>query len=805
MENILPNYIFIGDKKSSIYTIDTGKGVIVSKHSSNEDDDLRIRRPIQTENLLTVIRIDYTLTSINKKEGSKSWNMTVSEVMAIQKGSRSELSLTNENMIYSSGMENRINQLMANSNNSIVSIHKYNNDNNSPVKIYDYKANNHNLENFILDNNTTAIMNNNYYNLYEKYLKWTAHKNFQLIKQTSFINFLAFKFMEFYYSNDDFIFYLSIILILISVVLVLVYLIIKFVRKNSALRKKLKEYRKISDDTKNKQAIVLKSNLIERIDEPQVETIIVEKDSSQELCVYKKIENENNTNIMTPNPNFLFHQIVDLNAKEFEKENQAMTSVKLYQDKDGSLIKEEYRMLKTTYENNNELKVKFDRLEEELEKITSNERRDRTKSEKQERSTIDKTISPSDRKARSKDKKSGFVIHAVKNKNETNIVFKPNADDDLVVRNRYDEEQSKLSYKPRSISKRKLIEKRERASSISSRQRGVSIDHNSLISSGKKNKELMALKTCKEEDYIDNSKLKFSTRKYNYKEYNLVQQKDDLKHKILKINTTYIDEGRLEKNFEGFEKIGQGGFGSVFKAKHKIDDSMYAIKMIRLKVAQSQNLMEYKEIKEVRTMMKLNHKNVVRYYTCWFQLQLIGINLDSLDNEASITQSYLKSLISESKQHTITKRNNCPARVTDFDNQNYLKRFKSEEKSGSVVWDWNEENTKKSESIVFQADIDKALSVSFAKPEDEVDYTESNMRSYDESCANKSNKKIKEPLYDVFFFMQMEYCDGLPLNEYLDSKKLNGVDPKIIFSFFKQIVSGVNHIHKNNVIHRDLK
>jgi hypothetical protein len=804
----LPNYIFIGDKKSSIYTIDIDKGAIVSRHSSNEDDDLRIRRPIQTDNLLTVIRVDYTLTSINKKEGSKSWNMTVSEVMAIQKGTRSELTLKTDNLIYSSGMESRLNELIANSDNSIVSIHKYNNEDNTSVKIYDYKST-HNIEEYFKLNNMTEILDNNHYKLYENYLKWTAKRSYELLKNKSFFHFLVYKFWELYYLNDEFLFYFSIILILVSVVFVLIYLIIKFIRKNSALKQKLKEYRKISDDNKNKQALVLRSNLI--VDEhEEVKGRIMERVSSQDLCLYKKNEEDctiNTANVVNPNPNFLFNQIVDLNVKEFEKENNAITSVKLYQDKDGTLVKEEYRMLKTTYENNDNIKKRFDNLEEQLAKITNAERRKRTKSEKQERNTTEQGISPERRKARSKEKKSGFVIHAIQNRSETNIILQPSREDPLI--SNFDN-TSKLEYKSRGVSQHKLTEKINRTASINksetSRNKDMSKEkYNYALSSGKKNNSQSTLfQGCKNEEAVTKTPIQLSKRKYNYKEYNLVQQKDDLKHTILKINTTYIDEGRLEKNFEGYEKIGQGGFGSVFKAKHKIDDSMYAIKMIRLKVAQSQNLMENKEIKEVRTMMKLNHKNVVRYYTCWFQLQLLGIYIESIDNEASVTQSYLKSIISESKHNTINKINKTCNRLND-EYESYLKRGKSEEKSNSNVWDWNNENTKKTDSMVFQADIDKALSISFEKPNDDELNEECNMHSYDENEILKSNKKFKESLYDVFFFMQMEFCDGLPLNEYLDLNKYNGVDPKIIFSFFKQIASGVNHIHKNNVIHRDLK
>lgn len=38
---------------------------------------------------------------------------------------------------------------------------------------------------------------------------------------------------------------------------------------------------------------------------------------------------------------------------------------------------------------------------------------------------------------------------------------------------------------------------------------------------------------------------------------------------------------RFQKDFEDIEKIGSGGFGQVFKAKHKIDGKTYAIKRVK--------------------------------------------------------------------------------------------------------------------------------------------------------------------------------------------------------------------------------
>ena len=39
---------------------------------------------------------------------------------------------------------------------------------------------------------------------------------------------------------------------------------------------------------------------------------------------------------------------------------------------------------------------------------------------------------------------------------------------------------------------------------------------------------------------------------------------------------------RYANDFIEVEKIGQGGFGTVYKARHKIDGNIYAIKKIKL-------------------------------------------------------------------------------------------------------------------------------------------------------------------------------------------------------------------------------
>lgn len=52
--------------------------------------------------------------------------------------------------------------------------------------------------------------------------------------------------------------------------------------------------------------------------------------------------------------------------------------------------------------------------------------------------------------------------------------------------------------------------------------------------------------------------------------------------------------------------------------------------------------------------------------------------------------------------------------------------------------------------------------------------------------------------------IQMEYCSGMTLREYLDSSEFK-IDRQKNLQFFKQLLAGLRHIHERGLIHRDIK
>lgn len=75
---------------------------------------------------------------------------------------------------------------------------------------------------------------------------------------------------------------------------------------------------------------------------------------------------------------------------------------------------------------------------------------------------------------------------------------------------------------------------------------------------------------------------------------------------------------KFRYNFIELENIGHGSYGSVYKVYHKFEKNLYAIK----KVFINNNLLinDFEIFKEIQLFSKLNHKNIVRYYTSWIDV-----------------------------------------------------------------------------------------------------------------------------------------------------------------------------------------
>ncbi|POM68303.1 PEK protein Kinase, partial [Phytophthora palmivora] len=135
----------------------------------------------------------------------------------------------------------------------------------------------------------------------------------------------------------------------------------------------------------------------------------------------------------------------------------------------------------------------------------------------------------------------------------------------------------------------------------------------------------------------------------------IVTSPSEMKATITSITLTPDDsctpKSRFEQDFEVVGSIGEGGQGSVFKVRSKVDGCYYAVKKVVLPRATELDAKraESQALREVRLMASMSpHSNVVRYHTAWTEVDACvphtssstesvrGSDVPSLDSECGI-------------------------------------------------------------------------------------------------------------------------------------------------------------------------
>ncbi|KAF2833154.1 kinase-like protein [Ophiobolus disseminans] len=86
-----------------------------------------------------------------------------------------------------------------------------------------------------------------------------------------------------------------------------------------------------------------------------------------------------------------------------------------------------------------------------------------------------------------------------------------------------------------------------------------------------------------------------------------------------------LQTDRYAREFSEFEIVGKGGYGKVYKAKHKLDGSLYAVKRIPISAAKYAKIQERETdeletmLQEVRSLARFDHANIVRYHNAWLE------------------------------------------------------------------------------------------------------------------------------------------------------------------------------------------
>ncbi|KAL4511612.1 hypothetical protein ABPG72_012457 [Tetrahymena utriculariae] len=256
----------------------------------------------------------------------------------------------------------------------------------------------------------------------------------------------------------------------------------------------------------------------------------------------------------------------------------------------------------------------------------------------------------------------------------------------------------------------------------------------------------------------------------------------------------YLDNGKFNKFFRVIDELGRGGFGRVYKVQSLVEEKIYAIKKIAVPYDGFSNPKEHKYFREVKSIMSLNHINIVRYHTSWWEncddemvnqvnefLQTNN-NLYSGDNSPSVSEAYKKNK-SDYKSYLQSKQTNQTQSFAISYNNDNLSCFE---------WEQSE-----NENLNPNISNNDGTKNKLDDPQTINEYREQNK-------SHKTFNFTKEPSQLLTLYIQLEYCSGKTLRNYLD-EQTHGLDSKEAFQIFSQMLEGVNYLHKNQIIHRDLK
>ena len=853
------SFSLMGEMKTTLYVIDVDTGEILKKIDNK--NNFFNKRYILSKNTMIVVRIDYILSCRGLDEDQNYWNASFSDI-EIYNGNGNDNSDISKFFI--SNLREIINEYKSNNDNDDISIdniinaYSYFNQDIAPVKIYDITYSNNELEGEIkqLAQYNNDIKNkfgeNDINNELETKLKYLEHFNkdnnkMEFNEQMKLPNYLGDENCKMKlpnYSGDENIKYNHnlnnnvknndylktkiksiihffnnyIILILVGIIIILSIKLKYYKYFSYTLKKENEQKDKIlcEKEKQIKQKSINNNNIIIDNNDDNKNDILIDKINENKIFE-KKRKHGNNSVLLKHKTNFENIHIKKYSYDVTQKRATGHSDTKKFKIK--NVKKEEKKEISINSKN---------------EAVDNNVNEEKTIEKEDEENNNEIIINSNNNSQNKKDEKDNSIAYK-----DTNGIWDDDDDDnnnDNKSGNNSEENENESNEDEKKI----LIEKNENSQKIekSIEKSEVKIEKKSKNESCDEDEEEEEEEEEDEDSKDDKQNVKEDTKKKensksimknsknsssfisndNSKSYEHMETNEETYPKnsenIIE-NKKEKKQSRLDTDFDNLEKIGQGGFGVVLKGRHKIDQDIYAIKIIDI----TNNSKECDEIvSEAKKMKAIKGEYIVNYTICWYDDNLGSAEkfFEKQEKSDSSSQYYSNTILSRSVRIQFTKKDSKFIELNDnkdIYNIQEIDEDKYDDNNNELINNCKCPSKEKTDSIN-STNNNNSLEILENNNKNQIynnrskycfEYMDDSKLMNKSIISRKFDEEINQKKQKKYFFILMEYCDGLTLEIFITQHSNKSIERKIIYNYTRQILKALKKLHKNGIIHRDIK
>ncbi|KAJ7596327.1 kinase-like domain-containing protein [Mycena floridula] len=237
---------------------------------------------------------------------------------------------------------------------------------------------------------------------------------------------------------------------------------------------------------------------------------------------------------------------------------------------------------------------------------------------------------------------------------------------------------------------------------------------------------------------------------------------------------------RWKEDWEELELLGKGAFGSVVKARNKVDNQIYAVKKVKLKMHS-----DAKIFREVNAISRLSHRFIVRYYTTWLETaepdSAAPSESGDSDSEAEMDQT--------SVPHSSSGKTASSDNLRLYDDLDDLANLSTSKGSfPSIHFSHSEPGSEEDEAEEEEDDEDD--------DDDDEDGVGGGFFMRQQRSITPAPPQVQRTLY-----IQMEFVERQTMKEQVN----DGLTEAMAWKQFKQIVEALVHMASLRILHRDIK